>query len=445
MLAYHQHGEPLDYEGLSEPLFQLYRTRTAQCLLRGDIAKCLPYTIEALRLNALADLNMKDDNRRAMYITAGVIVRAAVNMGYHRDPSHSTKFSILQAEYRRRVWSSIITMDNVASFHVDFPRMIPRSDTAEPRNLHDWELSGDMHILPDSRPLTEPTHVTYLIVKNRFMNTLSRVTDYNSSLHLGPYEIVVDIDRALQNGLESIPPHMRVTLDDGTAIPRASTDYLWYPNLQLVGYYHLGMCNLHRRFMVRAREDDRFRLSRERCVASALSLMLFQWDVNPSFYHLSSARQTFTLAPMILFLEMELRKNEPVTKAIPESAYILQLLEQAVKKWEEATRCCEESQKTYQFLRSMLLGYQTRFDPSFDLPPVASSDPTLEAVFPGLPFDTFTGGPLFDVGAADVSFDWVREDGMLESFTHKRRTLGMHSLTAQWRQISNSTLTLLSC
>lgn len=80
MLAYHQHGEPLEYEGLSDSLFRLYRTRTAQCLLRGDISRCLPYTVETLRLNALAELNRKDDSRRALYITTGVIVRAAINM-----------------------------------------------------------------------------------------------------------------------------------------------------------------------------------------------------------------------------------------------------------------------------------------------------------------------------------------------------------------------------
>jgi hypothetical protein len=62
MLSYHQFDEPPEYEGISESLFQLYRQRTAQCLIIGDIAKCLPYTLETLRLNASAELNRKDDN-----------------------------------------------------------------------------------------------------------------------------------------------------------------------------------------------------------------------------------------------------------------------------------------------------------------------------------------------------------------------------------------------
>ena len=138
MLAFHQYGETPEYEGISESLFQLYRIRTAQCLLSGDIAKFLPYTVETLRFNATAELNRKDDNRRGLGIMTGVIVRAAINMGYHRDPSQSPA-TCLQAEYRRRIWLSVISMDDMTFFIGGFPRMMPalHSDTMEPRNLHD--------------------------------------------------------------------------------------------------------------------------------------------------------------------------------------------------------------------------------------------------------------------------------------------------------------------
>lgn len=80
MLAYMQYGEPAEYAGLSEVLFQKYRLRAAQCLQGGDISKCVQYTVEALRLNATAELNRKDDNNRGLWIMTGVIVRAAINM-----------------------------------------------------------------------------------------------------------------------------------------------------------------------------------------------------------------------------------------------------------------------------------------------------------------------------------------------------------------------------
>lgn len=153
MLAYHQYGEPSGFEGISESLFQLYRKRTAQCLMMGDITNCSSWTLETLRLHATAELNRKDDNRRGLWIMTGVIVRAAISMGYHRDPSHFPTLSIFQAEFRRRVWLSIVGLDDMASFLMGFPRMLPSSlpDVMEPLNLHDWELSEDMVALPPSR------------------------------------------------------------------------------------------------------------------------------------------------------------------------------------------------------------------------------------------------------------------------------------------------------
>lgn len=302
-------------------------------------------------------------------------------------------------------------MDNMASFHVDFPRMIPRSysDTTEPRNLHDWDLSENTVELPVSKPLSKATPVTYLIVKGRFLDTLSRVTDFNANLHLGSYETVVDIDHSLQHKLDSIPLHMNVMLPDNNIKPRAPGDHLWYPHLQLVGYFHLGMCNLHRRFMLRVREDERFRLSRERCVSSAVSLMKFQWDLHPWLHHLSSSRQTFALAPMLLFLELELRKNDPEEEMVPDSAYLLQLLGQAVARWRDATRTSDESRKVYQLLQTMLSGYQTRPN-DMPLPQQAtSSEETPDLSLPGMSFDAFGGGTFFEGGTADTSFDWVRD------------------------------------
>jgi hypothetical protein len=168
MLSYHQFdNEPPEYKGSTETLFGLYRLRTAQCLMIGDIAKCLPYTVETLLLNSTAELARKDDNGRGLWMMIGVIVRAAINMGYHREPSQTSSISILEGELRRRVWQAVVTKDDLASFLIGFPSMVlgVSSDTLEPRNLHDWELSEDATVLPPSRPLNESTPVTYIIIK----------------------------------------------------------------------------------------------------------------------------------------------------------------------------------------------------------------------------------------------------------------------------------------
>jgi len=354
MLAKYQYGESPEYKGISESLFQLYRTRTAQCLLSGDIAKCLPYTVETLRLNATAELNRRDDNRRGLWMMAGVIVRAAINMGYHRDPSHTAGVSVLQAEYRRRVWVSVVGMNEMASFVGGFPCMMSAvySDTMEPRNIYEWELSDDTHTLPPSRPLEEATPATYLIVKGRLFNALGRVADFNNIPGPSSYEAVLEIDKLVVEAYENFPSHMKVyDIEESGGTIRTMAKFT---NLGLFSSYHRGLCILHRRFMAKASVDKRFNLSRERCISSSLAILTFQKSVEPSFYKISQARQLLSLAAMILLLELELRRKSPSEKMFSTSEALLQALTESCALWSAAKDTCDEASRVYDALASRL-------------------------------------------------------------------------------------------
>lgn len=81
----HPKEEPLEFEGNSKALFDLYRLRTSQCLMMADITKCLPYTVETLIYNVLAEQVGKRDANTGSWVMCGVIVRVALQMGYHRS------------------------------------------------------------------------------------------------------------------------------------------------------------------------------------------------------------------------------------------------------------------------------------------------------------------------------------------------------------------------
>lgn len=396
MLAYQQFGEPPDYEGLSESLVQLYRLRTAQSLIIGDMAKCLPYTIEALRLYATAELNRKDDNSRGLWIMTGVLVRAAINMGYHRDPSQSSSITPLQAEYRRRVWISVTEMDDMASFNVGFPRMISRDvvDTREPRNLYDWELSDDLTVLPPSRPMSEVTPVAYLVAKARLFQALGRITDFNNTPTQGPYEQILDIDSNLTKAYQDLPADLRMhsqQWDYAVSGKRATGS-----NMQLELLYHQGMCQLHRRFIAKGRMDSQYNHSRDRCISSAMTLLKFQHIMEPFWYSFSRARKVITLSAMILFLELECRRKNPDTDAVsPDSGELLQALNTSCALWEKAQTVCDDAQKTYKILSGMLSSFQTPVDSSSPSQP-ETPRPLFE--FPGM-------SSSFQPGNADFSDD----------------------------------------
>jgi hypothetical protein len=416
MLSYNMlDEEPPEYEGISEALLDLYRLRTAQCLIMGDIAKCLPYTLETLIHYASAEYSRKDDNGRGQWMMASVIVRAAINMGYHREPSQSSSISVLQAELRRRIWSCAVSIDNKSSFLAGFPSMMPSidSDTLEPRNLHDWELSDDTTVLPPSRALNEYTPVTYLIVKEPIISAVGRISDFNNTLNPGSYDKVLELDRSLHEAFEKAPPHMKVHSPDSASSPQ-SKSAATVAILQMEFLYHQGMCALHRKFLAKGRLDSRYSLSRNRCISSALALLAHQHALHQgtraktesSMPYWYQARHYFILAAMILCLDLEHRRRGEDQDTVPDFGTLLQALERSCTIWKGVQGCSDEAQRVYNVLTSMLLSFGSDAGAS-------QAKPTqLEVDLPGstIPFETFKGSlereDVFET-SNDMDIDWV--------------------------------------
>ncbi|ETS82848.1 hypothetical protein PFICI_04724 [Pestalotiopsis fici W106-1] len=414
MLAYDQYGEPSEYEGMAESLFQLYRMRTAQCLLSGDIAKCLPYTVETLRFNATAELSRKEDNRRGLWIMTGVIIRTAINMGYHREPSRSAGFSVLQAEYRRRIWSSVMTMDAMSSFLGGFPPTATAiySDTREPSNLHDWELSPESTVLPPSRSLEESTSATYLIVKGRLCQALGRLAEFNSAASQGSYEVVLEIDQLLHDRFHGFPSYlMTVPVHKNNMTSSNRADFY---RLNLISMYHKGMCTLHRKFMAKARVDERFKLSQQRCISSALSLLGLQDILMPGLYEISQVRQMLTLAAMILILELELRQKLPKAEESPSSEDLFEVLGRSCHFWEAASTSCDEANKSYRFLVDLLSKSPHNIGTASGPLKTMSTQQQVNTSGYTPSFDTITDGLSFGDDLSNIDFDWTMWDTFIE-------------------------------
>ncbi|KAL4879252.1 hypothetical protein BJY04DRAFT_220369 [Aspergillus karnatakaensis] len=369
-----QLGEPPEYRGISEQLFHLYRLRTAQCLLIGDIAKCLPYTIETLRFNATAELNRKDDNSRGLWIMTGVVVRAAVNMGYHRDPDHTPSLSVLEAEYRRRVWLSVVGMDEVASFMSGFPRMIPaiNADTKEPHNLLDSDLTHETASLPASRPETEITPASYMIAKGRLFTGLGEIIDFITGPSADNYARAFEIDQYLENTYWNLPSHLR--LDAAQLTSDSLTTPTDYSKLQLMFLYHHGICTLHRKFIRKDHNEPSWHISRSRCISSSMAIIDYQGLAKPLLYTYSRNRQMIARAAMTLLLELESRRQGPKIESEVETAAILQSFEKAVSLWSSASSSCDEASKMYKVLNNMLRSYKAADEANASLLPGFEND-----------------------------------------------------------------------
>jgi hypothetical protein len=147
------------------------------------------------------------------------------------------------------------------------------TDTAEPRNLHDWELSKDMAGLPPSRPPEEATPIAYTITMARLLGALGKIVRYLSALQPVSYEVVVQLDNDLLQSHLKVPPHLLMRRRLGTAEDHESLDHR---RTQFEFLYRQGACMLHRKFFTQSRIDARYSLSRQRCVELPIMLLQMQ-------------------------------------------------------------------------------------------------------------------------------------------------------------------------
>ncbi|OJD26040.1 hypothetical protein ACJ73_02584 [Blastomyces percursus] len=242
-------NDAAQYFGVGEDLADLYRTRTAQCLMHTSITRSELHVIETMCFQALAEYMRRKDIEPGIWMALGQVVRAAMRMGFRRDPSHYPKaFTPFQAEMRRRIWAFIRQADHFCSFHIGLPSMISStiSDTEMPSNLHDLELTK----LPPSRSMSELTGITYML------------------------------DQELFQVVRDIPEPFRMTSREA-----AETE----PPFKTMQRVHVGIlhsegtCALHRKYISSARKDRKFALSRQRCIQSAIALIGLQAGLHSLF------------------------------------------------------------------------------------------------------------------------------------------------------------------
>lgn len=292
MLSYHKVGdEPPEWKGRTLELAAEYRLRTVQCLKSGDYTKPAEYTVETMVLYIFGEYSSRWDAEVALWLISSQITRLALRMGYHRDGKWFPSISPFQAvsrrsvraprelprltpnqEMRRRTWALVRMVDVMFSHQVSLPSMIYEHDcdTEVPSNLFDEEFGPDTKVLPPSRPVTEPTPVSYMITKIRLClelgNILQATGRVKNQVH---YDDILRFDARLRELREELPPHLKMRPLEGShdhlalLIARFNIDIL----------YLKIMCTLHRKYMSRARHNARYAHSRRSAVEASMEAL----------------------------------------------------------------------------------------------------------------------------------------------------------------------------
>jgi len=254
----------------------IFRERTVQCLVLDDYTEPGPYTIETLMMYYIAEHFRSQDTRFGLWLVYGVIVRAAMRLGFHRDASHYPNISVFRGEMQRRLWASIVHIDLQTSLQVGQSRMIKDGmyDTEAPRNLLDEDFDEHVKVLPPSRPDEELTPIGYSNVKNRISKIFGTIVDQANSTYRISYDEVLKLDKILHETHQKVPDVFKVRSIEDLATGSVGTRVRKY-SIDLT--FQQARCVLHRKFFVLSKATTTatypYPYSMKSCIEAAMRIL----------------------------------------------------------------------------------------------------------------------------------------------------------------------------
>ncbi|WPG97364.1 Hypothetical protein R9X50_00013900 [Acrodontium crateriforme] len=339
-----------------------YHSLAASAAVAADFTKPKPYTIECL---ILYGAGLRSNNAFLnIWLMIGLVVRLALRMGYHRDPSHYPNISPFQGEMRRRIWAVISMIDVLISFQLGLPSMVKtiQTDTLPPRNLLDRDFNPSSKLLPPDRNVDELTPSSYTRAKLQTVRVFADAADLSHATIPPPYEEMMALDRQLEDARSNVPPMLQMP-----EISELVTD----PAEQLMCRFNLALLYrktkivLHRRYMLTPlsqlspREQQRgVGDSRKICIESALQVLEYHHTIyaasqsggqleSVKWYMGSISTHDFLLAAMVLCLELSSQINNaesqvsPSGLACPRRGAMMAALEKSQKIWSDASTARE--------------------------------------------------------------------------------------------------------
>ncbi|KAF7554331.1 hypothetical protein G7Z17_g2944 [Cylindrodendrum hubeiense] len=403
----------------SQDMLENYRTLTIHCLVAGDYLQPGRYTIETLTLHFGVDQNVNLDASISNWVLIGVVIRIALRVGLHRDPSHWPGIRPLQAELRRRLWMTLYQMDFFTSTQLGLPRIIKdsQSDTRPPAHLFADDIGFEHDQIPPERPLTGPTPLLYVIQRHKIIQVSAEIYDATEA---GPptSDTSAVLAAKLERAIDAIPSWLKYSsLETSIADNPATILHQMFLDILI----HKATYLLHRRSFVKGSVGEDSTKSNQLCINAALAILEHQrriseetkpgglvfgirWKVATSLSH------EFLQATMMLCFALS-RFNgghDSTTNscAAHRRGDIFEALTLARSLWEKNADRSIEAQKAVKAITTVL---QQDLDRS-SAPSVAASDGFFDPMI-GVDAQNYIGS--FDYGqnmALDPSFLAVDDD-----------------------------------
>lgn len=259
----------------TEQRIRLYREKTVQCLVMSNYTEPGPYTVETLVLYYLSEHFQSKDALFGSWMLFGMVLRAGMRLGMHRDASHYPNISVFRGEMQRRLWAAIMLLDIQTSCQVGLPRMVNEGmyDTKPPSHLPDEDLYESMVILPPIRPEYESSPVAHALSKHRLLIVFGKIFDASNAVTPIPYDEVMRLEKMLFGALEDIPDALRIRSIQGLDI---GSSMLRVKRFSIEMTFLKARCFLHRKFLSEAESLQKHSYSVKACVDSSMQILQYQ-------------------------------------------------------------------------------------------------------------------------------------------------------------------------
>ncbi|KAL4908865.1 hypothetical protein BDW74DRAFT_174093 [Aspergillus multicolor] len=240
-------------------------------------------SLSALQVNCLLLLSRQVNlvGSDLVWISAGSLLRMAMQMGLHQDPDLLGRMDTGEKNLRRRLWYTIIEMNLQAAIDAGMPPMVTDEDfnTKPPSDMDDRELPNFQAVLAKSLSLR--------VRATKVINSMQDEPSYDRILELG-------------SKLASACSEAARAIDRSTSTRGFASSFCSH----LLRRFPLS---LHYRYAIRAKPNPLYSHSRHACLEAALDLVSFLEDRVYCRALVSGGgmfRDLITRGALVIFLEL---------------------------------------------------------------------------------------------------------------------------------------------
>lgn len=197
----------------------------------------------------------------------GAAVRTAQALGLHRD-GKKMGLDNVQTQKRRRLWAYVYHADRSFALVMGRPQCIQDVYTSSlpPWNVDDEELVANTQD-PVDNPLQHITPMTFVILRHQLAQIIGRICHHFQQVnHKSHYHEVSTLEEELSRFTSSLPPPF--ALEPDTSLDETHPYLAVHRFLVLTEIMFVRM-SLHRPYILRRLDSDRFAKSRRACFDAA--------------------------------------------------------------------------------------------------------------------------------------------------------------------------------